>query len=136
MFNTVRYAGAIYLVYLGWKSFRDAKRTSLLNNYGDTKTVSIGGAFREGFFCNLLNPKFTVFLVSIFSQFVGPETMLVERIVYGAIVVVQGLIVWSLFVLVVQTQIVQRTLEKFQVSVNRLIGAVLISFGLAVAVRD
>jgi RhtB (resistance to homoserine/threonine) family protein len=135
LYSAIRYAGALYLIYVGWKTLRSARITSFLDHKSEKVNSEIE-AFREGFFCNVLNPKFTVYLVSIFSQFIGPETAILERIVYGALIIFEGFFVWSIFVLLVQTSAVQDAIRKFQVAINRCVGAVLISFGIAVAVKD
>jgi threonine/homoserine/homoserine lactone efflux protein len=61
--NWIQFFGAIYLGYLGLKIFSDQKSEPRAEK-------EIGkNAFVTGFFTNLLNPKATVFLVSLFSQF-------------------------------------------------------------------
>ncbi len=60
----IRILGAFYLGYLGLK---------ILRQQGGQETGSIvpitGNAFIAGFYTNLLNPKATVFLLSLFSRF-------------------------------------------------------------------
>ena len=134
LYNSVRLLGAAYLIFVGIKTILKAKSNDLLSQ-SETTVVSVGESFREGFFCNLLNPKFTMFLLSIFSQFIGPDSGLTERLVYGSVIILQGLVVWSLFVLVIQSSYVQAFLNKFQVGINRTLGSVLVAFGIAVALQ-
>jgi threonine/homoserine/homoserine lactone efflux protein len=70
-YDAVRYAGAAYLLYLAWKSFRSAGTafapTTGLPHY------PIGSVFRQGLFTNLLNPKMALFVLALFPQFVHLE---------------------------------------------------------------
>src|SRR5712692_8887705 len=70
-YDVVRYAGAAYLLYLAWQTFRSAGTalapTSGLHRY------PIGVVFRQGLLTNLLNPKMALFVLALFPQFVRPE---------------------------------------------------------------
>ena len=44
------------------------------------------GALRTGFLTNVLNPKTTIFIVSLFMQVVQPQTPLAVQIGYGAFI--------------------------------------------------
>ncbi|MGE0313814.1 MAG: LysE family translocator [Lautropia sp.] len=68
-FSVVKYAGALYLVYLGVQMFRSAPV--------DTSTAVPTAAplervFRDGFVVALLNPKTTVFFAAFLPQFLSP----------------------------------------------------------------
>lgn len=135
LYNTVRLAGAAYLIYVGYKSIRHAKESSLMSK--DAKSPSSPKiAFSEGFWCNLLNPKFTIFLVSMFSQFITPNSAFTEKLLLGSTILIESAIVWSVFVLAVQTPFFRNTLERAQVAINRTLGGILIGLGILVAVED
>ena len=50
------------------------------------RPVSGLGALRTGFLANALNPKTTVFIVSLFMQVVDPQTPLGVQLAYGAFI--------------------------------------------------
>ena len=66
-FNTVKYAGAAYLIYLGL-------RTLLTKDKGELKQeiqrASLGRLFYQGVVVNLLNPKTALFFFAFLPQFV------------------------------------------------------------------
>jgi threonine/homoserine/homoserine lactone efflux protein len=69
-FNLVRYAGAAYLFFLAWQSFREQSKL---------KTAYIGNGsafslFKRGFIMDVLNPKVTMFFLAFLPQFVPPTT--------------------------------------------------------------
>lgn len=70
-YDAVRYAGAIYLLYLAWKTVR--AKAARLAPQTLMKQVDIGQVFRQGLFTNLLNPKMALFVLALFPQFVRPE---------------------------------------------------------------
>lgn len=87
-YDVVRFAGAAYLAYLAWQTFR-AKDAFGVG--GGLPSVAWGRAFRQGLMTNLLNPKVALFFLALFPQFVDPAR--------GGMVV-QALILVSLFNLI------------------------------------
>jgi threonine/homoserine/homoserine lactone efflux protein len=67
-FSVVKYAGALYLVYLGVQMFRSPSVEGLS---AMPTTGSFGFAFREGFVVALLNPKTTIFFAAFLPQFLS-----------------------------------------------------------------
>ena len=67
-FSVVKYAGALYLIYLGVQMLRSALAADpdIAN-----PVVSFGGVFRDGFVVALLNPKTTVFFAAFLPQFMS-----------------------------------------------------------------
>ena len=70
-YDVVRYAGAAYLLYLAWKTFR-SNGISLSPITGLPRSP-IAAMFRQGLLTNLLNPKMALFVLALFPQFVRPE---------------------------------------------------------------
>ena len=70
-YDVVRYAGAAYLLYLAWKTFRSTG--TVLAPTAGLRRYSIAAVFRQGFLTNLLNPKMVLFVLALFPQFVRPE---------------------------------------------------------------
>ncbi len=78
LFNAVKLVGAIYLIYLGAKML--AARPADARPTTQAVPLSDLAALRTGFLTNVLNPKTTVFIVSLFMQAVRPDTPLVIQI--------------------------------------------------------
>jgi RhtB (resistance to homoserine/threonine) family protein len=86
IFQGIQIAGACYLGYLGVKMvFEKPKQSS------QDKTSIHKKAFTAGFLTNLLNPKATLFLLSLFTQFVTPQTPLSFKIAYAGIIPLSAL---------------------------------------------
>lgn len=69
VFETLRYAGAAYLLYLAYATWRDR---SALAVGGDGPTFDIRSLVAKALLVNLLNPKLTIFFLAFLPQFVRP----------------------------------------------------------------
>lgn len=88
-FNVVKYAGAIYIAWLGVQALRAKPRADGTNNahgiaIAETETPGRHGAFIIGFLTNALNPKATLFFISLFALIVDPTTPKIIQAGYGA----------------------------------------------------
>ena len=68
-FTLLKLAGALYLVWLGWKTMREA-RTVLPS---DGPSVGNTRAFRDGILVEALNSKTAAFFLAFLPQFVDPS---------------------------------------------------------------
>ena len=94
LFSIIKYLGAAYLIYIGWRTLRSASNIDIEPS-SNLKAISKLSAFKIGFITNSLNPKTTLFFLSIFTQMVNPQTPLWLQIVYGAIISVVHLLWFS-----------------------------------------
>ena len=71
LFTTLKLIGAVYLVWLGFRTFLSARRDARPNLNAES---SIGSrrAFREGVLVEALNPKTAAFFLAFIPQFVDP----------------------------------------------------------------
>ncbi len=70
LFNAIRYAGALYLAYLGFRMlFAKAVKTQGVAE-GRPVHIPLHTVFRQGVTTNLLNPKVALFFLAFLPQFV------------------------------------------------------------------
>lgn len=88
MFNIVKWAGVVYLVYTGVRTLM-SKPSEVSAESGH---VSLRQAFRQGILVNALNPKTGLFFLSIFPQFVDVNAANAksQSLVLGAVFVVMA----------------------------------------------
>jgi len=75
LFFAVKYAGAAYLVYLGFKALQEALRPShrqAAELVRPGQRLMAATAYRQGLISDLGNPKMAVFFASLLPQFVPP----------------------------------------------------------------
>ena len=129
LFNAVKLVGAIYLIYL---PAHDEGRQRADGCTG--RTVVRPTALRTGFLTNALNPKTTVFIVSLFMQAVRPDTPLIVQIGYGAFIAVAHAGWFSLVALCFSATAVRDRLLALRHWIDRTFGCLLVGFGVALAI--
>lgn len=73
--TVVQYAGAAYLVWLGWGALRSRGPADPALAAGQTAPeVAARGAWMRGFLTNVLNPKATLFFLALFAVGIDPAT--------------------------------------------------------------
>jgi len=132
IFTTVKYIGAIYLIYLGLQSFKTG--TSKTNNQISVKPLLISNrmAFISGFTSNALNPKTTLFFLSIFTQLVSSTTPVTLQLIYGAIICFAHIFWFISLSFLLSQQDVLKKIQPYEKHVNQILAIVLILFGLKV----
>lgn len=93
-FNLVKYAGAIYLLYLAIKTVGSRSLFTL-----DPKaSLPSSALFRRGFIMNILNPKVALFFLAFLPQFAAPSSghLSLQMLFLGAIFMIQAVIIFSL----------------------------------------
>jgi threonine/homoserine/homoserine lactone efflux protein len=68
LFAAVKWAGAAYLVWLGWRMWRGTGEAAA--RLGERRRGGLGRMFRDSFLVTLLNPKGLVFFVAFAPQFI------------------------------------------------------------------
>ena len=103
-FDVVKYAGAGYIAWLGVQSLRTRPRDPAAPAHGNGASApSTHGAFVTGFFTNVLNPKATLFFISLFVLVVSPQTPKLIQAGYGLWMAVATM-AWFTFVSVCFTR--------------------------------
>jgi threonine/homoserine/homoserine lactone efflux protein len=86
-----------------------------------------------GFINNALNPKATLFFLSLFTQLVSSSTPISIQVIYGAIVSISCLAWFSLVAVFLNRSEVKKVFLKVQKYIEKIMGVVLLCFGLKVA---
>lgn len=92
-FAIVKYAGAAYLLYLAWKSFREKESGLTLNNQ---KSLDYHALYKKGILMNLLNPKVSLFFLALLPQFIDQSTghVPIQMLVLGIVFMLQAIIIF------------------------------------------
>lgn len=129
LFSAIKLAGAVYLIYVGYQTF--FSRISGTTGSLSTPNLSAWNAFRTGFLTNALNPKTTLFVVSVYTQVVNPGTSLAVQIGYGLFMSLAHWVWFSMVSLFFSEDRLRHRMLQRQVLLNRSIGLVLVALGLA-----
>jgi threonine/homoserine/homoserine lactone efflux protein len=97
-YDAVRWAGALYLAWLAWTTWRS--QSDKAQSIAPTE-VRAGQLFRQGLLTSLLNPKVALFELALFPQFVSPShgSVLAQSLVLAVTQLALAIAGDSLFVL-------------------------------------
>ncbi|CAB5705894.1 Homoserine/homoserine lactone efflux protein [Delftia tsuruhatensis] len=84
-FDLLKWAGALYLLYMAWQAVRPQGRSPF--EATALPPESPRRLFTMGLVTSILNPKVAIFYLSIFPQFVSPEhgSVLTQSLVLGMV---------------------------------------------------
>ncbi|PXZ04732.1 LysE family transporter [Gilliamella apicola] len=134
LYNTLRYAGAAYLLWIGIKALlAKSSGTTYVTKQTQAINVTAKKAFMQGLLCNILNPKATLFFLAIFTQLLNANSTMMDKFMVASIIWLEALLWWPLVVFIFQTQVVQRRYFKLQAVIDKLLGVILIVLGVKVA---
>lgn len=133
-FNVVKFAGAAYLAWLGVQSLRAKPRLPGADMPADARGAGAQrGAFATGFLTNALNPKATLFFLSLFVLIVSPTTPKIVQAAYGAWMVMATAVWFCLVSIVFAQERVRRTFLRRGHWIDRALGAVFLWFAVKLA---
>jgi RhtB (resistance to homoserine/threonine) family protein len=133
-FTAVKYAGAAYLAYLGFRSLRDSFEHG-------AATVSLvdprrGTAYVQGVLSNVLNPKVAVFYLTFLPQFIDPSgNVLAQSLLFAVAHSVMGILWLSLYAYVLARLSAFFARAGVRRWLERVTGAVLIGLGVRLALE-
>ena len=134
LFSVMKIVGALYLVWLGSKAVRARPMNSAEVFSRDKKNLPTPlQALRTGFFTNGLNPKATLFFLSLFTVVIDPTTPLIIQAGYGLYMAVATGLWFSCLSLLFGHSSVRRRFLQIGHWFDRLTGAILIGLGLKLA---
>lgn len=134
LFEIIKYLGAAYLCYIGIMTFLGAGKNMIPEQVENEKAKSFTAYFWQGVLTNALNPKASIFYLTLLPQFVTPgENALLYLTILGltAVVIVM---VWFVF-LAHALDYIRIWFDRpvFRVNFQRCVGLMLISFGVKLA---
>ena len=140
LYNIMLYAAAGYLFYIGVLALRSQPSESavialndngLASRSGSKSEQSIWQAFRLGFVTNGLNPKATLFFLSLFSVVVAPTTTDAVRWGYGVYLAVATGIWFVTLSILLSNSHIDQYLQRYRHVIDRLMGVVLIVLAIS-----
>ena len=132
LMQSLHYAGGGYLLYLGFLLLK-APKTAFSDQQKEDILLAprIAGQFLIGFTSGILNPKNSIFYLSLFSAMVSPATPLMQRFLYGLWMAAMVL-GWDMAIAAVINKHSSRSLPAGWIfSLEKLAGLALSFFGAA-----
>lgn len=130
LFSIIKILGALYLLYIAYQLFH-SKREALAEVW-TTSNTTLFAAFREGFVTNVLNPKATIFFLSVFTQVINPDTSILAQALYG---LMMASIVGSWFMIlttIINFSLVKSHIASVQYYLNKVMWGLLALLGIKI----
>lgn len=121
LFVVVKYIGAVYLIYMGYKTFKQGVVS------GDDTVVPLSAkkALSYGFLCSATNPKTMLLVVAVFTQVASATTPQTVLIGYGFMMAAIDFAWYAIIVTIFSIPNLRERMLKKQVAINRAIGSIL-----------
>jgi RhtB (resistance to homoserine/threonine) family protein len=137
-FNVLKWLGAIYLAWIGQKALRAKPFANGAVGPGTAANQTPAApdrraAFVTGFLTNVLNPKATLFFVSLFSVVINPRTPVLIQGVYGVWMAVATMGWFTLVSLFFSHDRVRATFLRCGHWFERAMGVILLGLGVRLA---
>jgi len=131
-FQAIKFFGAIYIIYMGYKAFTNKSSRINFSPKKKAQIISPVNAVKIGFITNVLNPKASLFFLSIFSVLIPPDVPIWVLSFISIMLVVVTFLWFALVSIIFTNQKVVARYEKYEVYILKLLGIVLISLGIAI----
>jgi homoserine/homoserine lactone efflux protein len=134
IFTIIKYLGAVYLIYLGYKLLKNS--TKLSKEFESSKKKKLK-TFNEGLYVTLLNPKASLFFLSFMPQFINHEKSYMTQFVLLASLFAIIIILVHSFYAFIFSKIGQKiSIEKLGKYINKIGGSILISLGIGLSISS
>lgn len=137
LFSIIKYAGAAYLIFIGYKALRS-------KGFGDKRVIQEEEkertdlpalkALRNGFLTNILNPKATMFFFALFTQVIDTDTSVFVQSLYGITAASVAGIWFTIVAVVLNQRHIRRSFLEFSRWIDRICGGLLIALGVRLAI--
>jgi RhtB (resistance to homoserine/threonine) family protein len=137
LFNALKWLAAAYLVYIGIKALRSGPASPGAEDVAAPVVERTPrGAFVAGFMTNGLNPKATLFFLSLFTVVINPHTPLAIQAGYGVYLAVATGLWFCLVAMLFSQQRVRAGFARMGHWFDRTMGAVLMALGIKIAFTE
>lgn len=135
LFNTLKLLGAAYLIFIGVKAF--FSKSSRIEISAEKKNdISPFRAIKIGFLTNVLNPKVTLFFLSLFTLVVPANISIGIIIIMGIVMAIDTFLWFSLVAIFFTQSRIRSIFDRFQGVFQRLFGGLLVLLGIKVALAQ
>ena len=134
-FSILKYAGAVYLVYLSCQTFRHARDGVRIGGEEDVKIK----LYRRGIIMNITNPKVSIFFLAFLPQFASPAngSMALQLMMLGLLFILVTIAVFGLISVLAGAigRMLSRS-SRFDAVLNYFAGSVLAALAVKLAFAE
>ena len=134
IFTIIKYLGALYLLLIGTQSLRSFESQIGQKTVTSSSRISPVRAVRIGFITNVLNPKATLFFLSLFSTMLNPTVGELTLVVIAVLLVGTTILWFSLVALLISHPRFTKNLKRYEKTLHQFFGVLLIGIGCIILI--
>lgn len=138
LFNIIKFAGAAYLIYVGYKMLTNKSPLTTHPVISDD-SVNYWEIYRDGILTNILNPKVALFFIAFLPQFIDPilKDTTWSFLILGSTFITTGTI-WCFILAIFASAIFSKLKgnKKISIYINKACGLTMVGLGIKVALTD
>lgn len=127
--NSISVLGAFYLIYIALKILKESSHT---HEKIEKKNRGFLTGFKEGFVCNILNPKLILFLLSILSQYLNEISQNDLQLFAYMILLLECMIVWITLSMLFQLSFIKSFFTQYELILNKVFAIALFFFAIKI----
>ena len=131
-FNIIKYLGVAYLAYIGVLSIVSKSTHIEVGKQHHLVDISSLKAIRMGFLTNVLNPKATLFFLSLFTFVIDPKVPTSIAMFLGVLMMINTAIWFSLVALFFTQSKIRAIFDRYQKIFNVIFGLLLIAIAVKI----
>ena len=132
IYLTVKILGALYIIYIGVKSMLLKQSDITIKKQNNTRTLKAKEALKIGFITNVLNPKVSLFFLSLFTVIIPPDTPAWVLLSISIMVIVVTFLWFSLISYIFSTHKTIKLYNRYEKAISIFFGILLIGIGLGI----
>jgi len=135
LFTLIRIAGALYLLYLGWKMWRT--RPAIDMNAPLERKKDQAMSFVQGFLISASNPKVILFYIAFLPTFMDLSALTQNDIILASVITLVGLMLGLMMIAGAASWARKRLRsERAMKGLNRVAGSIMIAAGAYIGMRS
>jgi RhtB (resistance to homoserine/threonine) family protein len=136
LFTILKFAGAAYLLYIGWQCLRAKPHGEQVVTMEKRDNIGAFAAIRIGFLTNVLNPKATLFFFALFTQVISVQTPTAVKVFYGLEMSLATFVWFAIVAVILSHNTIRRRFISVSHWLERSFGVILIALGVKVALSS
>jgi len=132
LFHVVKIVGALYIMYVGVKTFVSKQTEINIDKTYKTSGFSPWQAVQTGFVTNILNPKASLFFLSLFSLLIPPNVPIWVLAGISLMLITVTFLWFSLVSVIFTNNRIIQSYEKYETYIIKVLGIILIILGIII----
>lgn len=136
LFSIIKLFGAGYLIFIGYKSLKSKPHKLSNDQLSEKNDMNKFAAIKMGFLTNALNPKATLFFLSLFTQVINPKTPFAIQLLYGLEMSAMTFIWFAFVASILSHRAVKVRFSAIHHHIEKIFGIILIALGVKIALSS